>query len=212
MAIRDSMTDLIQYVRRNLPAVCSTATSAASEQPGYVSDQAIQDALDAHRETVRYAPLRAAPTLTAGAIYNYTDYYADVEFWESDGVLSWVNFATLTPATSDWLTGHWTFALPAPGQYPPVYLTGKFYDIHYAIYDLLQQVIVSLALTTYTFTADGATYQRGTIITTLQAIAQQHLSQARATSHKARRDDVAGNFVPWSLASGGPGDISGGDS
>ena len=211
MAIRTTMADLITYVRRNLPAVCSTSTSGAADQPGYVSDQAIQDALDAHRVSVRYAPLRPTPTLTQGALYNYTDYYSDVGFWEADGVLSWVNFATVTPATSDWLTGHWTFDLPAPGQYPPVYLTGKYYDIHYAIYDVLQQVMASLALSTYTFTADGSTFQRGQIMTNLQALADQHLRQVMATSHKVRRADVAGAYVPWSIASGGPGDLTGGN-
>ena len=55
------MDDLIKYVRRNLPAVCSTQSNAANSQPAYVSEQAIQDALDAHRFTVRYAPLRPAP-------------------------------------------------------------------------------------------------------------------------------------------------------
>lgn len=204
MTIRDSMNNLILRVRRDLPATCNNVSD-----PAYISDQAIQDVLDAHRFTVRYAPLRAAPTLTQGALYNYTDYYADVENWEEDEVLTWVNFATVTPATSDRISGHWTFALPAPGQYPPVYITGKYYDVHYALHDLLQQVIANLALTTYDFTADGGTFRRGTIITTLQTLADQHLRKAMAKSHAARRNDVQGNFIPWSIASGGPGDLTG---
>lgn len=211
MAIRASMNNLILRVRRELPAVCNTATTPAANQPAYLSDQQIQDVLDTHRFTVRYAPLRPAPTLTQGALYNYTDYYADVGNWEEDEVLTWVNFATITPATSDRISGHWTFALPAPGQYPPVYITGKFYDIDYTAHDLLQQVIANLALSTYDFTADGATFRRGTIITTLQTLAQQHLRKAMATTYKARRGDAQGNFVPWSMASGGPGDITGGE-
>lgn len=204
MAIRSSMADLITYVRRNIPTVAVGDT-------GYLDDQPIQDALDAHRFTVRYAPLRPGPTLTNGALYNYTDYYADIGYWESDGVLTWVNFETLSPATADWLTGHWTFNLPAPGQYPPVYLTGKYYDIEYAIHDALQQVIAALSLSTYTFSADGATFQRTQIITTLQKLADQHLRKAKVTTRQARRTDVAGPYNPFSLSSGGPGDITGGN-
>lgn len=209
MAIRSSMEELFQRVRRDLPAICNTQTPTT--QPGYISDQAIQDVLDAHRFTVRYAPLRAAPTLTSGALYNYTDYYADVGNWEADETLTWVNFATVTPATSDRISGHWTFALPAPGQYPPVYITGKYYDVEYALYDLLQQVIANLALTTYDFTADGATFRRGTIITTLQTLAETHLRKAMATDHHVRRAGASGSYAPFSLSSGGPGDIGGGN-
>ena len=211
MPQRTSMDNLILRVRRDLPAVCNTATSSPPSSSAYLTDQQIQDVLDSHRFTVRYAPLRPAPTLTQGALYNYTDYYADVGNWEEDEVLTWVNFATVTPATADRISGHWTFALPAPGQYPPVYITGKYYDVEYTLHDLLRQVIANLSLTTYDFTADGATFRRGTIITTLQELAKSHLRRAMATSHPARRSDVQGNFVPWSLASGGPGDIGSGD-
>ncbi len=206
MAIRASMNNLLLRVRRELPTPCNGATT----DPAYIGDQAIQDALDAHRFTVRYAPLRPAPTLDTGGIYNFTDYYADVENWEEDEVLTWVDFSTVTPATSDRITGHWTFALPAPGKYPPIFITGKYYDIHYAAHDVLLQVIANLALTTYDFTADGRTFRRGTIITTLQKLADQHLRKAKATSRKSQRTDVAGHYSVFGITEGGPGDIGGG--
>lgn len=201
MPVRDSMADLITRVRRYMGDPAS-----ASQHFG---DQEIQDACDEHRFTVRYAPLRPGPTLTPGALYDYLDYYADLGNWESDAQLTWVDFTVLTPATSDLISGHWTFSMPAPGQYPPVYITGKYYDLHATAADLLEQWAASLAVTAYNFSADGTSFQRGTIIANLTNAANMHRRKQYAVSAPTHRGDLATAHPAFSLGQGGPGDVTG---
>lgn len=201
MPVRDTMNDLINRVRRY-----TGDTAGANEQ---FSAQDIQDACDEHRFTVRYAPLRPGPTLTQGALYNFLDYYADMGNWESDAQLTWVDFTVLTPATSDLISGHWTFQLAAPGQYPPVYITGKFYDLHAVAADLLEQWAASLAVTAYNFAADGTNFQRNQIITNLTNAANMHRRKQLVVSTPTHRGDLALTHPAFSLGQGGPGDVTG---
>ena len=198
---RATMDDLVTRTRRYIGDPAS-----ATQQ---FSNLDIQNVLDEHRFTVRYAPLRPGPTLLGGALYNFLDYYASVGNWESDALLSWVDFRTLTPTLSEPIEGHWAFTMSPPGQYPPVYITGKYYDLHAAAADLLEQWAATLAPTTYNFAADGRSFQRGTIITTLLDLAHIHLMKAYATSHTVIRSDIAGTHPAFSLGSGGPGDVTG---
>ena len=99
------------------------------------ADDQIQDALDAHRTDVRYLELEAVETLSPTG----TQYLAHHDpvyggGWEDDEVLQSGSWATLTPATSDRLVGRWTFAVSTS---PPVYVTGKVYDIYAAAADVL---------------------------------------------------------------------------
>lgn len=200
---RATMDDLVARVRRYIgDPIPATGT------PQF-SNLEIMNVLDEHRFTVRYAPLRPGPTLQAGALYNFLDYYADVGNWEADVKLSWVDFSTLTPTTSEPIDGHWAFTMSPPGEYPPVYITGKYYDLHAAAADLLEQWAATLATTAYNFSADGRSFQRGTIVQTLANLARSHRNQAMATSHQAIRSDLAGTHPAFSLGSGGPGDVTG---
>lgn len=201
MPVRASMSDLIQRVRRYM------GDPASASQ--HFTDQDVQDACDEHRFTVRYAPLRPGPTLTQGALYNFLDYYADMGNWESDAQLTWVDFSVLTPVTSDLINGHWTFSKPAPGQYPPVYITGKYYDLHATAADLLEQWAASLAITAYNFSADGGNFQRGQIVANLYKAADQHRRQALVVSVPTHRGDMATAHPAFSLGQGGPGDVTG---
>lgn len=201
MSVRASMSDLITRVRRYIgdPA-------QASEQ---FTDQEIQNVLDEHRFTVRYAPLRPGPTLSQGALYDFLDYYADMGNWEADAVLTWVDFSVLTPATSDLINGHWTFVKAAPGQYPPVYLTGKYYDLHASAADLLEQWAGALAATNYDFTADGRTFRRSQLPANLYKAADMHRRKALVTSAPTYRGDLSTAHPEFSLGQGGPGDVTG---
>ncbi len=201
MPVRDSMGDLITRVRRYI------GDSASATQQ--FDDQAIQDVMDEHRFTVRYAPLRPGPTLQQGALYNFLDYYADMGNWESDAQLTWVDFTVLTPATSDLINGHWTFSMPAPGQYPPVYITGKYYDLHAGAADLLEQWAASLAVTAYNFSADGQSLQRNQIVQNLYNAANMHRRKQLAVSVPTHRGDMATAHPAFSLGQGGPGDVTG---
>lgn len=201
--IRSSMADLIARART---FIGDTAT------PQTFTDDIVQDALDRYRHTVRYAPLIPGPTLQPGSLYDYLDYYASQGNWENDEILSWVNWATLTPATSDRITGHWTFSLPAPGQYPPVYITGKFYDVFAAAADLLENWAALMAATAYDFSSDGQSFKRSQLVQGKLMLAKVYRQRAMATSHRTMRSDINAAHNTFSLGMGGPGDVGGSDS
>ena len=200
---RSSMDDLIARVRRYIgdPA-------GASQQ---FSGLDLQNLCDEHRFTVRYAPLRPGPTLKQGALYDFLDYYADMGNWESDAVITWVDFSILAPATSDLINGHWTFTNtngPA-GQYPPVYITGKYYDLHAVAADALEEWAASLASSAYDFTADGQSFRRSQLLTNLQKAADLHRRKQLVVSTPVYRGDMSFAHPEFSLGQGGPGDVTG---
>ena len=205
MPVRSSMSDLITRVRRYI------GDPASSSQQ--FEDWEIQDALDdGHQYIVRYAPLRPGPTLQVGGLYDFLDYYSDVGNWESDEKLTWVDFSIITPTSSDRIAGHWVVPQQTPvGVYPPVYITGKFYDLYGASADILERWCASLADTTFNFSADGTSFSAGKIIDTKMALADQYRRKAFATSHRATRADVAGSGPGaggvLSFEQGGPGNL-----
>lgn len=198
---RASMDDLIARVRKYI----GDPAGAAQQFNGLD----LQNLCDEHRFTVRYAPLRPGPTLSQGALYDYLDYYADMGNWESDCVLTWVDFSVLTPATSDLINGHWTFVKPAPGQYPPVYITGKYYDLHAVAADALEEWASSLAASAYDFTADGQSFHRSQLPANLYKAADVHRRKQLVVSTPTIRGDMSTAHPEFSLGQGGPGDVTG---
>lgn len=174
---RASMADLITRLRRliNDPAGVNQTWT----------DDELQDFLDAHRLDVRHARLRPEPTWTGSGV-TYTDYYADYGDWESDVVLEDASGNDLTPATSDLLTGHWTFT----DQDPPVYITGKTYDLYAAAAAVLEAWAARVALE-FDFTADGASFRRSQKREALLALAAEYRRRARANRAVMVRSDVA---------------------
>lgn len=131
------MADLIAKVR-----VLIADPAGASQ---VFSDQQIQDQLDEgpRRRDVYRTELVWRDTYASGGVVSYLDYWADGGYWETDVVLQGPTYATLTPSTSDYLTGHWRFNT---SQSPPVYLTGKQYDPYGAAADLLEAWLATVKL------------------------------------------------------------------
>lgn len=179
MAVRSSMAALISRLRISIG---DTGT------PRF-TDQQIQDILDLHRFPVRYAQLAPGVTINAGALYTFLDYYADVGDWEDDYVLAWVNFVTITPSVSEPIAGHWQFSQATPGYYPPVFITGKYYDLHAAAAELLEQWAIGYLTTAYDFSTDGQSFKRSQIITNLQMAADRHRALAMPTTSMTIRGD-----------------------
>jgi hypothetical protein len=126
MAVRVTCLDLIHRLRRDAGDPYSHLQ--------FFTDDDLQDILDRHRIPWRQWELTAERTLTQGGIYSFTDYFArgeggsEVGDWEKGYLLQWGDWSTLTPATADENTGHWTFTDPPPGRIPPVFITGYSYD------------------------------------------------------------------------------------
>lgn len=191
MAVRSTMATLIAQVRTliNDPAGASQT----------FDDQTIQDILDMSRVNVTYAPLKPAPTFATGTI-SYLDYYASMGNWESDVVLKQYLSTTVTPATSELIVGHWTFAT---STLPPVYIaSGKTYDVYRAAADLLERWSAKWVLS-YSISVDGQNLQRSQVTTALQQLARTYRAQQRPVMITARRSDIASKGQDLTLGATG---------
>lgn len=183
MPVRSSMADLIAEVRLKI------ADPSGGSQ--FFSDQQVQDHLDSTRLDLQYEALDPRPTLAPSAI-TWTDYYSRYGYWEADATLIWGNYTTLTPDVSDFIVGHWTFNA---GQYPPVFIKGKTYDVWRTSADLLEMWAASFAAA-YDFTADGQTFHRAQILKARLDLACQYRRKARSrTVVVARGDTQSGNDI-----------------
>ena len=198
MAVRSTMSDLIAKVRLMIGDIAGATQ--------FFADQDVQNSLDETREDRRYEELIMAPTIvnnsyTQGeASLIYADYYSTDGFWEADATLqanyggqSWV---VVTPVTSDYLVGHWTFEAnvftsgTAPGQYPPVFITGKIMDVYASAADLLTMWAGALA-GAYDISVDGQNLRRSQLMTQKLALASTYLTKAKPRTAKMLRGDVA---------------------
>ena len=187
------MTDLIARARSMI-----SDPAGVSQQ---FDDQTIQDVLDESRVNVRQAVLRPAITITNSGTFDYTDYYADTGDWEADAVIQNGSWQTITPATSDFLTGHWTFSLPTPGQVPPLFITGKFYDKYCAAADLLERWAASLARN-YDFSGSGQSFRRSQASTALLTQAKQYRKKQRPGVLPMVRSDLSDDTSMMNLTAG----------
>jgi hypothetical protein len=187
MAVRSSMTALIQRVSDMIGDPSNVS----------VTNQQVQDRLDMRRYSARYALLRPEPTLATGGVLNYTDYYANVGHWESpletaDGLYNG-SYTKLTPATSDEIVGRWTFALAAPGQFPPVMIVGRYYDLWGAACECLRLRIAQLATLAFDMTIDGRNLRLSQQITTFEALITSYQRKQMPRSIPVIRSDISGS-------------------
>jgi hypothetical protein len=131
----------------------------------------------------------------------YADYYAPYGWWESDVILQGNNITTgaawivLTPVSSNYIVGHWTFETnvftsgTVPGQYPPIFATGKVFDPHSAAADLLEFWAVTLT-GAYDFSSDGQSFKRSQLMQGKLTMAQYYRRQAKPKVAKMVRNDV----------------------
>lgn len=150
-------------------------------------DDQVQDALDAHKVFVRYEELRAEPTFTATATL-YKDFFSSYSDWEADAALVSYSWAALTPETSDYLTGHWSFNA---AQNLGVRVSGQTYDTAAAAVQLAREWLAKLKLE-YTFSTAGDSFNRDEKITHLETLIRQLLPECRAVVVSAERFDTGG--------------------
>ena len=197
MAVRATMSQLIARVRLMIGDPAGT-----SQQ---FQDQDIQDTLDESRDDLRYEGELIAPSIVNTASTGnqastiFADYYSKYQWWEQDVVLqgyfngaAWV---VLTPLALDYITGHWQFELTpfvngtVPGQLPPVFATGKVYDLNYAAADLLDMWATALT-GSYDVVVDGQNLKRSQLWAQKQKRADYYRRKAKPHIAKLRRDDI----------------------
>ncbi len=175
-------------------------------------DQTIQDKLDELRQDVWYEPLLMAPAIVNAASTNnvpsmvFADYYSRYQWWEDDVILQGNSTTThaawivLTPVSSDLIVGHWSFEAATlqelfasgtfPGQYPPVWATGKTYDLNLAAAELLDFWAATLT-DAYDINVDGQRLNRSQLMQAKMRLADQYRRKAIPRVAQMNRTDVA---------------------
>lgn len=153
------------------------------------TDQDIQDAMDMYQFWERYVLLNKQASIQPGGKRIWTDFFADANNWEADVQLVDANYNVLTPTTSDFIIGHWTFS--AGVSTGVVWLVGKSYDINASAADVLDMWIGKLKLG-YDFKAQGVEYSRSQRIAALQEMADRYRAKAIPMSINMVRRDLNG--------------------
>ncbi len=202
MAVRATMqTNLIPRVRLliNDPAGVSQV----------FTDQDVQDVLDESRQDVYSMQLTGKPTWSATG-FVYLDYLTELGGWEDGMVLKQFFTIVVTPSVIEPIAGHFQFAA---NTLPPVFLTGKLYDVYRAAADLLERLAAKWMLS-YSFSSDGQSFQRGQATLHLEKRIQALRRRQRAGTISLVRTDTNASGQGASLtgpqpidyiASGNPG-------
>ncbi|HLZ64390.1 MAG TPA: hypothetical protein VKR06_46260 [Ktedonosporobacter sp.] len=177
MAVRSTMAALISRVRLLINDPLSTSMQFL--------DQDIQDVLDEGRSDIVNMPLIPKPTFT-GSTIQYLNYYSQLGGWEDDYVLKQFLVTVVTPSAVEPIAGHFQFAATT---LPPVYITGKLFDVYRTAADLLERWSARWVLS-YSVTVDGQSLQRAQAATALQTLAKSYRMKQRAGVIAATRSDI----------------------
>jgi hypothetical protein len=186
MAVRTSMATLISTVRDLINDAAKTT----------FTDQQVQDKLDKTRWDVRYEQLEAGPNLTTlspAGTFDWLDFYSRYQYWESDWVVNDGKWSTITPTSVEEITGHWVLPNASGqtnGQPPPVFVTGKVYDIYAAAADLLE-MWAAIVVLSFDFVSDGKSLRRSQMSQQLLMLAKSYRCQALPRNSYAQRSDLA---------------------
>jgi hypothetical protein len=179
MAVRSTMAALIARVRLKIFDPAGTSQIFA--------DQDIQDVLDDGREDVFNGAMKFQPTFVTGTI-QFLDYFTELGDWEDNVVLKQYLTTVVTPSVSEPIPGHWQFAQTT---YPPVFITGRTYDIYRAAADLLEHMAAHWqGVMGYDFASDGQSFKRSQAPENLQKLADKYRMKQRARSISVFRSDT----------------------
>jgi hypothetical protein len=151
------------------------------------SDNQIQDVLDESRIDVINGDLRPRATFS-GTTIQYLDYFSNYGSWEDGMVLKQYLTVVVTPSAIEPIVGHFTFSA---NTFPPVFVTGKNYDIYRAAADILERWAAKWTLS-YDMSVGGQTFRRGQAADALQKLAKTYRMKQRPSSIYMRRGDLTG--------------------
>jgi len=178
-AVRAGMEDLIDLVERLIDDGDNT----------HHSKEDIQEALDQHRQEARYVDVTPVKSIAEGGAVTYLTYTAPrgLTHWEATGSLLDYNYAALTPSSSDWMAGRWTFS-SEPTR--PVRLLGFTFDVYMAAADLLDVRASMLSEDLQSFSGQGGAFTLAAKSPSLRSQAKAYRAKARVQSIDLIRDDV----------------------
>ena len=177
MAVRTTMAALITRTRLliNDPAGASQV----------FDDQTVQDVLDESRQDIFNMPLVPQWTFS-GTTPQVLDYVTDLGGWEDGYVLKQYLTVLVTPTTLEPIAGHWGFSSTT---LPPVFITGKLYDVYRASADLLERLAARWMLR-YDATADGQVLHRSQAMTLIEKRIHTLRMKQRPMAVAGRRSDL----------------------
>ena len=162
---RVAMSALISHIRLLI-------SDPAGATETFIDDELVTFA-DARRIDVLYQPLTPLPSIAPGGAVTYLTWTAAGGWWEADSVLVDGSYNVLTPATSDWMAGRWTFATTQQS----VIIRGARYDLYAAAGDAVDAWIAKIALV-YDFGVDGGDYKRSQMRQGLEALRSRLRAQS----------------------------------
>lgn len=199
---RTGMANVITTVRQL--AACGSADYQAAGTAWWTDDQ-IQAHLDRVRTEIWDAGLGAVPTVNSGGTVTYLDYrlpYGNLEqttggtavFYIRDGNGARLGTSTYTV---DYDGGRITFGADQAGS--ARYVTARSYDVHEAAARIWESKAAHVA-DRYDFTADGASFAAGKLITQyldMAAAMRRQSPMGGITTGRLVRPDIAPDTVPW---------------
>ncbi|MGA8765243.1 MAG: hypothetical protein WB562_20415 [Candidatus Sulfotelmatobacter sp.] len=191
MPVRSTMAALIARVR-----ILINDPAGASQ---VFDDSTIQDVMDESRADYKNEVLIPKPTF-AGSQIQFLDYYHALGGWEDDLIIKQYLINQVTPATSEPIAAHWTFSATT---LPPLYISGKLYDVYRAAADLLERQAAMWVLR-YNVNVDGQSLQRSQASMALQNLARTYRMKQRAGAIHVTRTDIR---RPGQLAATGLGPL-----
>ena len=196
MPVRSTMANLIARTR-----LLINDTAGATQ---VFTDQDVQNVLDESRTDLYNQPLIPQWTYS-GSTPVVLDYLAPTQLgdWEDDIVLKQYLTVVVTPSLTDDIVGHWQFAQTT---LPPVFITGKTFDIYRSAADLLERWAARMALR-FNVTADGQTLHLEGMSTQLLNLARRYRRKQRLGITTMSRSDLQ---MPSGASSGvnlGPREI-----
>ncbi len=179
MAVRSTMSSLISRVRLLINDTSGTPVW---------SDQAIQDIMDESRADMYNIALIPKPTFSGSSV-SYLDYFSELGGWESDYVLKQYLTVTVTASSAEEIAGHFHFS---SNTFPPLYITGKLFDVYRSAADILERWSAQYALQ-FDFASDGQSFKVSQASAQLLKLAQTYRTKQRAMSIAMKRGDLAGD-------------------
>jgi len=184
MAVRATMAALIKRER----------TLIYDPTSQIFDDQTIQDALDESRLDIVNEALTPKETFTAGQIL-FLNYYAQIGNWEDDLIIKQYLYNPVTPSLAEPIAGHFQFASTT---LPPLYITGKRYDIYRAAADLLERRIATQMLQ-FGFSSDGQSFQPQQVVSNMATLIKLYRSKQQPRTISMTKSDLRAGSDPNSL-------------
>jgi hypothetical protein len=183
---RSSMAALITRVRDliNDPAGVSQIWT----------DDQIQNVMDESRFDIVNEMMVPKPTYITGQIL-FENYYTPVANWEDDYVIKQYLYNPVTPNTLEPIAGHFGFNQTT---LPPLYITGKRYDIYRAAADLLERWAAK-SLQQFAFSSDGQSFQPQQVVDNINKLVKLYRQKQQPRTISMTRSDLRAGSDPASL-------------